>query len=141
MFREDVAKFFDIVKRERSIGMGALWRFLNDKNQPWRPWKNYEHRSMNSWKPWHEYWILQLRTREIGEEVREALQNAIASRDSFLMAACSMMNEVVLDFAEEKGVEVHDKFRDGVLLQRDFLGFDNEEDPEFNAWARGVMGR
>lgn len=141
MFREDVTIFFDIVKRERKIGMRALWKFLNDKNQPWKPWKSYEHRSMNSWNPWQEYWILRLRTKEIGEGVRESLQNAIASRDSFLKAACSMLNEVVLDFAQEKGVDVHDKFQGGVLLQREFVGFENEEDPELNAWAQAVMGR
>lgn len=138
MFREYVAKFFDIVRREKSRGIRALWKIFDDKKEPWKPWKDHEHRSLNSWKPWHEYWYLQIRTTEIGGKVREALEVAVATRDSFLVAACSVMNEVVLDFARERGIEVHDRIQDGTLLQREFVELKKKEDPELRAWALTV---
>ena len=121
-------KFFDIVNREHSRGSRALWETLNDKKQPWKPWKDYEHSPVKSWKYWHEYPHLQIQTREIGEKVRRALEDAIATRDLFLLAACSKIDQVVLDFVREKSIEVHEKFdKDGVLLERKFGSPDDED--------------
>lgn len=140
MFREYVSKFFDIVKRGKSRGATTLWKMFDDKKQPWKPWKDHEHRSLHSWEPWHEYWHLQIRTSEIGGKVREAFEVAITTRDSFLMAACNIMNEVIVAFARERGIEMHDKIRDGILLQREFVGPKEDTGVRILARSSGGLG-
>lgn len=85
------------------------------------PWKTYDHQPMDSRQPWHEYRHLESQTRDIAEEIRETLEAAVACRDAFLLAACSVLNNVVMDFAREQDIEVHDKFEDGGLRQREFV--------------------
>ncbi|KAI2462875.1 hypothetical protein F4781DRAFT_162605 [Annulohypoxylon bovei var. microspora] len=70
---------------------------------------------------YEEYSYLISIMTEITEEVRQALREAFAVRDGFLVAACRVIDNLALLSAKKHQIKVMDKYQGNILVERIFI--------------------
>jgi hypothetical protein len=113
-FKDDVLRFLAL---EKKYSKAELRKRL-DQTSEWKPWKDYLR--LKYWKPKDEYALLTDTVCLLGTRMGEALQSAILTRDGFISRATEEMNSMALDFAEDTGFKVQDKWGGNMLVERIF---------------------